>query len=109
MKHHLTAVSLILAVLFARLAASIRSAHAAPAALTITVNRPFDMPDVNPGDGVCEYAPGKGICTLRAAVQEANASPGAYTIRLQARTTYLLTPVGLMISPSTATWISPTI
>jgi hypothetical protein len=31
-----------------------------------------DLPDANPGDGVCASA--DGLCTLRAAVQEANAS-----------------------------------
>ncbi|TFG66723.1 MAG: right-handed parallel beta-helix repeat-containing protein, partial [Anaerolineales bacterium] len=33
-----------------------------------------DKPDTNPGDGQCKTS--SGSCTLRAAIQEANASPG---------------------------------
>ena len=40
------------------------------------VNSTVDATDVNPGDGICETAPGNGECTLRAAVQEFNASTG---------------------------------
>lgn len=40
---------------------------------TLTVNSTDDLVDLNPGDGVCEVSPG-GACTLRAAIQEANAS-----------------------------------
>jgi CSLREA domain-containing protein len=64
-------------------------------ALTFTVNSPADIPDVNPGDGVCETAPGNGVCTLRGAIQEANAHAGTDTIILQANVTYLLTRVGV--------------
>ena len=32
-----------------------------------------DGDDANPGDGICETAPGNGECTLDAAVQEGNA------------------------------------
>ncbi|MCB9446641.1 MAG: right-handed parallel beta-helix repeat-containing protein [Ardenticatenaceae bacterium] len=35
----------------------------------------FDDPDKTPGDGLCKT--NNGFCTLRAAIQEANASPGA--------------------------------
>ena len=41
-------------------------------AATFTVNSILDAADANPGDGICESAPG-GPCTLRAAVEEANA------------------------------------
>src|SRR5580765_1912328 len=41
-------------------------------AATFTVNSPFDAADANPGDAMCETAPGNGICTLRAAIEEAN-------------------------------------
>ena len=44
------------------------AAHAA----AFVVNAPWDGVDVNPGDDVCETAAGTGICTLRAAVMEAN-------------------------------------
>jgi hypothetical protein len=43
--------------------------------------------DANPGDGLCATA--QGVCTMRAAVQEANALPGKQTIAL-ARGVYLL-------------------
>ncbi|MDJ0752085.1 MAG: choice-of-anchor Q domain-containing protein [Ardenticatenaceae bacterium] len=56
---------------------------------TFTVNSPLDATDANPGDGVCETGSGNGICTLRAAIQEANIWPGADTITLPAMTLYL--------------------
>jgi CSLREA domain-containing protein len=39
----------------------------------LTVNDLGDAPDATPGNGVCETAASNGICTLRAAIQEANA------------------------------------
>lgn len=64
-------------------------------AANFTVNNEQDVPDDNPGDGVChpELAL-PGVCTLRAAIQEANALPGADTIFLTAGQTYLLTREG---------------
>jgi len=56
------------------------------AARTFTVNALEDRTDVLPGDGLCDAdagAPGEQ-CTLRAAVQEANATPGTDTIELPA-------------------------
>ena len=44
-------------------------------ATTFLVNAPWDGADVAPGDGVCETVRGTGICTLRAAVMEANRLP----------------------------------
>jgi CSLREA domain-containing protein len=50
-----------------------------PQAAALVVNSTADSADANPGDHVCEtFMPGE--CTLRAAIQEANASPGADTI-----------------------------
>jgi CSLREA domain-containing protein len=49
-----------------------------------------DAPDAVPGDGVCVSLAG-GTCTLRAAVQEANALPGPDRILLGAGT-HLLSP-----------------
>jgi FG-GAP-like repeat/Right handed beta helix region len=46
-------------------------------AATFVVNAPWDGVDVSPGDGVCETVAGTGICTLRAAVMEANRMPGS--------------------------------
>jgi CSLREA domain-containing protein len=62
-------------------------------AATFTVNTTVDAVDANPGDGVCETAPGNSVCTLRAAILEANALPGADVITLPAGT-YLLTLPG---------------
>jgi len=60
--------------------------------LTFTVNSTADAPDDVPGDGNCHTA--AGTCTLRAAIQEANAHPGADTINLPAGT-YLFSRVGV--------------
>ncbi|MGB0910636.1 MAG: PASTA domain-containing protein, partial [Nitrospirales bacterium] len=46
------------------------------------VNTFNDGTDANPGDQICETGTGNGICTLRAAIQEANALPGEQTISL---------------------------
>jgi CSLREA domain-containing protein len=46
--------------------------HPAAAAGDFVVNSTADIADGNPGDGVCETDI-TGVCTLRAAVQEANA------------------------------------
>jgi len=43
--------------------------------VTFTVNSTADDPDGALGDGLCETASGNGICTLRAAIGEANAQP----------------------------------
>jgi CSLREA domain-containing protein len=53
-------------------------------ALTFTVTSTADSTDANVGDGTC-LAVGGG-CTLRAAVQEANANPAADVIQLPAGT-----------------------
>ena len=54
---------------------------ASAAGLTFTVNKNTDAPDMNLGDGVCDSSSKHGRqCTLRAAIQEANASGGANTI-----------------------------
>jgi CSLREA domain-containing protein len=50
----------------------------AHASTTFTVNSAGDGADSNAGDGVCND--GAGNCTLRAAIQEANATPGTDTI-----------------------------
>jgi CSLREA domain-containing protein len=63
-----------------------------PDAVTYVVDSLADAPAVSPGDGVCEST--VGGCTLRAAVQEANASPHADTIRIGDGHTYVLSVVG---------------
>lgn len=64
----------ILILLCALLVLSARPAHAA----TLTVDSGTDAVDANIGDGACATA--AGSCTLRAAVQEANATAAADTI-----------------------------
>jgi len=59
-------------------------------AVAFVVNSPAEVHDAHPGDGICETATGNHICTLRAAVEEANALAGVDTITLQANVTYLL-------------------
>ncbi len=53
-------------------------------AATLTVNSSGDAADLIPGDGVCSSSASASVCTLRAAVQEANALAGADTIVLPA-------------------------
>ncbi len=53
-------------------------------AATFTVNDSGDVTDITPGDGICETATGNGICTLRAAVVEANALAGDDVINFDA-------------------------
>ncbi len=64
-------------------------------AAVFTANSSLDLPDNNPGDGLCrsDGVP-PSFCTLRAAIMEANALPGNHTIRLQPDRTYTLTRVG---------------
>ena len=59
---------------------------------SLTVNSVNDGVDANPGDGQCETAV-SGECTLRAAIQEANALPEADTIILP-KGSHTLTLVG---------------
>ena len=59
-------------------------------AVTFNVNSTDDAVDTFPGDGLCATA--GGVCTLRAAIQEANAFVGADTIVLKAKKYYLTIP-----------------
>ncbi len=61
-------------------------------AATFTVNSTIDAIDAKRGDGICETAPGNGVCTLRAAIQESNALAGADTIILPAGTYRITIP-----------------
>jgi CSLREA domain-containing protein len=53
-------------------------------AATFIVNSTLDKPDTSPGNGVC--ATGASVCTLRAAIQEANALAGNDLINVPAGT-----------------------
>lgn len=50
------------------------------------VNSTSDLVDAVPGDGVCATSPRGRTCTLRAAIQESNALPGANSVELPAGT-----------------------
>jgi CSLREA domain-containing protein len=65
-----------------------------PPGVTFTVNTTVDAVDANPGDGICEVTLGAGDCSLRAAVMEANADPGADIVDLGNDRIYRLTLVG---------------
>jgi CSLREA domain-containing protein len=60
--------------------------------LALVVDSKADAADANPGDGVCETSAGE--CTLRAAIQEANATDGRVEITL-APGAYPRTALGL--------------
>lgn len=77
----------LVAVLVTATFASVATAYGS----TFTVNSTTDAVDATPGDGICASA--GGACTLRAAVQEANAHAGADVISLPAGV-YLLTLFG---------------
>jgi len=83
-------------------AAAIVSLPGTVAAATFVVNSTLDTPDTAVGNKVCAAAP--GVCTLRAAIQEANATPasdiitfaigsGPATIQLQSALPAITSPV----------------
>ncbi len=63
-------------------------------AAVFSVTTGVDQPDQHPGDSVCESGAG---CTLRAAVQEANALPGADTIQVSIGAS----PIRILLGPVT--------
>lgn len=64
------------------------------ASATFVVNSIADASDAAPGDGACGIGPLSVECTLRAAIQEANASPGVDVIRFGIGTGHqTITPV----------------
>jgi CSLREA domain-containing protein len=67
----------------------------ARAAQTFTVTAFDDRPDVTPGDGQCEAS--GGGCTLRAAIDEANALAGPDTVVLPAGTVTIANQLTLAI------------
>ncbi len=69
----------------------------APPSTTHTVDSTGDEEDANPGDGVCETAAGNGVCTLRAAIQEANARTGADEIFFDDSITLIMPSKGLPV------------
>ena len=69
-------------------------------AATFTVNDAGNGSDTNPGDGACTAAPSQ--CTLRAAIEEANALSGADAIHFALPGTGVVT-----ITPGSALPPSP--
>ena len=65
---------------------------AAHAANTYTVNDLGDQPDITHGNGICETGTGNGICTLRAAIEEADADGVDSTIDFNVPSPYTITP-----------------
>ncbi len=65
-------------------------------AANFTVDSTTDASDANAGDGMCDD--GSGNCTLRAAIEEANALAGADNIDLPAGTYTLTTSAQLTVS-----------
>ena len=84
------AVLVILAVLVPTLALVL--APAPVRASGFAVNNVQDLPDVSPGNGICDVFEARGVCTLRAAIMEANALDGDDTITLPAGTFTLTRP-----------------
>lgn len=77
------------------------SLAAGPAlAATFDVNDTRDLPDASVADGICRTR--AGTCTLRAAVMQANATPGGDAIWLQSRAVYKLNRSGVV--DNTALW-----
>lgn len=71
-----TNIFVILVLLLVTLGAVIFFQTATSRAATLTVNSTGDDADDTAGDGTCETANGNGVCTLRAAIEEANALAG---------------------------------
>ena len=63
-------------------------------AQTFTVNSNGDTADASPGDTSCDD--GAGNCTLRAAIEEANATGGATAITIDFNAGMTITPTTLL-------------
>lgn len=71
---------------------------------TFAVDSVADLPDFNPGDGICNSSrAGAPACTLRAAIDEANATAGADTITFNigtgTQTILLNSPLPTIVNP----------
>jgi CSLREA domain-containing protein len=70
------------------IAGVLMAAPQSAAAATFTVNTTLDLPDINPGDGICNTD--VATCSLRAAITESNFTGGANVITVPGGT-YTLT------------------
>ena len=114
MKEHglfrlVTGLALMFAATFALCAAThLDTVQQAAFPEIFVVNSTGDGADAFPGDGQCETAVGNGVCTLRAAIEEANAHAGGDGISFSIPTTdpgysngiWTITPNGLSVSDS---------
>ncbi|MBX3030892.1 MAG: hypothetical protein KF809_12085 [Chloroflexi bacterium] len=85
----LAVAPLTIATVLAASASLVSTVPAAAAGATFTVRSTGDKPDRKPGDGKCEtqgQTTAARRCTLRAAIQEANASPDQDRIRFNITT-----------------------
>jgi len=73
-------------------AALVAPAHPA----TFNVNTTDDGADASAGDGACETAPGGGVCTVRAAFEEANALLGPDAVVIPAGTYPVTSPLPIV-------------
>ena len=89
---------LVTAIFFTAIIGGVLLSPGAGANTTFSVNSTADTVDSNPGNGVC--ATSSGVCTLRAAIQEANALPGADTIQIPAGTFEIQVPIANEDLPS---------
>src|SRR5438309_11466601 len=84
----LAAAALLLAAVVALCAATgVETTQQAPFPEIFVVNSTGDGDEAFPGDGQCETAVGNGVCTLRAAIEEANAHAGGDGISFSIPTT----------------------
>ncbi len=104
-RRHAWPIRLLLAGLAVILVATVGivAATLAKAAEPLLVNSLNQGPDVNPGDGMCETATA-GECTLRAAIQEANADPGADRIEVDPG----FAGGNIDVTGNTSTWMTTT-
>ena len=79
------ALAVVLALALAGPVSIVGPVPAVQAGSTFVVDSTADEPDATPGDGVCASTP-SGKCTLRAAIMEANALPGADSVVLPSGT-----------------------
>jgi CSLREA domain-containing protein len=81
-QHHLARLVMAAILIFGVALWSPQPASAA----SFTVNSNGDAADAHPGDGTCATIGVAAVCTLRAAIEEANALAGADTITIPAMT-----------------------
>jgi CSLREA domain-containing protein len=95
--HYFRAMTVLVALAMLASLLVVLSARPVHASTTFTVNLSDDRADASPGNGTCSVVNFGAFCTLRSAIQEANATPGADTINFD-----IPAPDVATISPETA-------